>query len=76
MFTCMILFYRWGDSSRPQLWRRVIAYGLGALIGVEIIFQLVAVAGMLPATTTVKDAGEPMNERYTAFVEMVQSYRP
>lgn len=28
------------------------------------------------ATTTVKDAGEPMNERYTAFVEMVQSYRP
>jgi len=28
------------------------------------------------ATTTMKDAGEPVNERYTAFVEMVQSYRP
>ncbi|MEL6365868.1 MAG: phasin family protein [Pseudomonadota bacterium] len=27
-------------------------------------------------TNTVKDAGEPVNERYTAFVEMVQSYRP
>lgn len=28
------------------------------------------------ATSAVKDAGEPMNERYTAFVELVQSYRP
>ncbi|MEM7799761.1 MAG: hypothetical protein AAF633_11270, partial [Chloroflexota bacterium] len=64
MFTCMILFYKWKDSSRPQLWRRVIAYGLGTLIGVEIIFQLVALAGVLPATTTVRDAIGPYDRIY------------
>jgi hypothetical protein len=60
----LILFYRWDDETRPQLWRRIIVYLLVIFLVAEIIVQLLAFLGLLPNITRLTDSFAPYSRVY------------
>lgn len=64
LFSGLILFYRWGDETRPQLWRKFIVYPVVALVGLELILQALALVGILPSITTQDEATAPYARIY------------
>ncbi len=60
----ILLFYRWGDDTRPQLWRKVIAYALAFLLVLEIIMQALSYFGALPSLTRLTDSFSPYSRIY------------
>ena len=60
----MILFYKWGDESRPQLWRKIIVGFLGLLLAGELVFQVLAFFGLLPNLNTPRDSFAPYARVY------------
>lgn len=47
----LILFYDWGNASKPQAWRRIVAGLLALLLVVELIVQVLAYLGVMPTLT-------------------------
>ncbi len=64
LFAGLILFYRWGDPSRPQLWRKLIVYPLAGLAVVEIVLQALTFIGIAPGVTQVTDSFAPYSRVY------------
>ncbi len=60
----LILFYKWGDESRPQLWRKIVVFLLALLLIVELLIQLLAFFGLLPTISTTKDSFAPYTRVY------------
>ena len=60
----LILFYKWGDESRPQLWRKLVVGLLVLLLIVELIIQLFAFFGLLPSLTSTRDSFAPYSRVY------------
>ncbi len=60
----VILFYRWGDDSLPQLWRKFIVYPIAALLGVELLMQGLALFGVLPNISQLTDPFAPYSRVY------------
>jgi hypothetical protein len=60
----LILFYRWHDETRPQLWRRVIVFVLAGFLIIEIVAQLLAFMGLLPNVTRLTDSFAPYSRVY------------
>ncbi|WP_420644933.1 hypothetical protein [Candidatus Leptofilum sp.] len=50
MVVLVLLFANWDDFGKQQRWRKIFAYPLFALTAVEIVFQLLAVANLLPSS--------------------------
>jgi hypothetical protein len=44
----IVLFYKFGDESRPQRWRWIILVALGVLLFIELLLQGLALFGALP----------------------------
>lgn len=62
----LILFYKWGDPDRPQTWRKIVVGMLIFLIIVEIIFQILAMFGLMPSLSTTRDGFSPYTRVYQA----------
>lgn len=60
----MLLFYKWEDDTKPKLWRKAIITLLAAVVVVELIMQLLSVAGVLPGLTTVQEGLSPFSRIY------------
>lgn len=60
----LILFYRWGDETRPQLWRKFVVIPLAVILGIEMIVQLLTFAGILPNVTQLTDSFSPFERIY------------
>jgi hypothetical protein len=48
LFSAIILFYKFGDESRPQRWRKIVLAGLGIILAIELLLQVLASFGALP----------------------------
>lgn len=48
MFGLVLLFANWDEFGKQQRWRKFFAYPLFALTAVEVLFQFLAVANLLP----------------------------
>lgn len=59
-----ILFYRWGDKSLPQLWRKFIVYPVATLLGIELVMQALAFVGLLPNISQLTDPFAPYTRVY------------
>ena len=67
LFSGIILFYKWGDKSRPQRWRKIILAALGIVLLIEIVLQALAFFGTYPrdlSTTQSFDSYSPYNRIY------------
>lgn len=67
LFAGAILFYKWGDESRPQRWRKIVLAVLGILLVIELLLQALAFFGALPgdlSTTQSYDSYSPYNRIY------------
>lgn len=60
----LILFYKWGDDSRPQMWRKIVVGVLGVLLVTELAFQALAFFGLLPNLNTPQDSFAPYARVY------------
>ena len=52
LFAALILFYKWGDPSRPQRWRKIILALIGLVLAGEILVQGLAFFGLLPSISS------------------------
>jgi hypothetical protein len=64
IFGGLILFYKWGDESRPKLWRKIVVIFLAGLLLVELVLQALAYFGQLPSLTTTRDSFSPYTRVY------------
>lgn len=67
LFAAIILFYGWGDPSRPQLWRKIVLAVLGVALAIELIVQALAYFGVFRtdlATTESAEYYSPYNRIY------------
>ena len=67
LFAGAILFYKWGDESRPQKWRKIALAVLGFLLVIELLLQLLAFFGALQvdlSTTQSYDSYSPYSRIY------------
>ncbi len=67
LFAGAILFYQWGAADRPQRWRKIVLAGLGAVLAVELIVQLLASFGLFQtnlSSTRSIDHYSPYNRIY------------
>ncbi|MDX1416626.1 MAG: hypothetical protein R3293_20670 [Candidatus Promineifilaceae bacterium] len=67
LFSGLIIFYKWGDDSRPQTWRKIIVAFLGLVLIIETVVQVMANFGALPAdlsTTNSFDDYAPYSRIY------------
>jgi hypothetical protein len=60
----LIIFYKWGDESRPQTWRKVVVALIGLIIILELLIQLLAYFGLAPGVTNSSDAFAPYDRVY------------
>ena len=60
----LILFYKWGDESRPQLWRKIVVGALSVLLLVELAIQVLALLGILPGINDTSDTFAPYSRVY------------
>jgi uncharacterized membrane protein len=64
LFGGLILFYRWGDASRPNLWRKVIVSALLFFLAVELVLQAMTLIRVLPSLNTPVDSFDPYSRVY------------
>ena len=64
IYSGLILFYKWGDESRPQLWRKIVVILLAGLFLIELVLQMLAYFGLLPSLTTTRDSFPPYARIY------------
>jgi hypothetical protein len=64
LFGGLILFYRWGDETRPRLWRKIIVYALALVVIVELVLQAMTLIRALPSLNTPADYFDPYSRVY------------
>ena len=65
----MVLFYKFGDTSRPQRWRKIVVVVLVVLLLIELLLQLLTVLGAFPVDLSAPDSIED----YAAYNRIYQS---
>ena len=62
--TGILLFHEWGNSDRPQLWRKIAVIILVLFIVAELVFQLLTLVGALPSITVTTNSFAPYSRIY------------
>ena len=65
----MVLFYKFGDESRPQRWRKIVLIVLGILLLIELLLQALTLMGSLPVDLSTPESIED----YAAYSRIYQS---
>ncbi|MFT5193863.1 MAG: hypothetical protein ACI9EW_002940 [Cellvibrionaceae bacterium] len=64
IFAAMVLLHKWDGDPKPGLFRRGLVYLFGALIVIEVVVQLLALASALPSLTSNESGLAPRDRIY------------
>lgn len=64
-----ILFYKWGDPTRPQLWRKIVLALFALVLLVELLVQGLASVGLMPSLSSISEH----EESYSPYSRIYQS---